>query len=208
MLVYTYYDKAVGQQGQEEMLSLWAESWKRHGWSPVVLQPKHATAHRAYNDFRNKIWRLPTVNDRTYEEACYLRWLALAAYKRCGWMTDYDVINNGFRPRQPKWPVEMLDCTYVPCAVGTLERGPDVIVKMIMSYEHPPGSDHCSDMLIFKTKFDRQEFGPPGKEVAEFGVDGWRTAPLIHFSAGKAGPYKARAVREHAPCFKTQTKKR
>jgi hypothetical protein len=121
-------------------------------------------------------------------------------------MTDYDVINNGFYPRQPRYPVEMLDTTFVPCAVGTLQRGPEAIVNMIFKF-NPGNRDHVSDMLIFKNRCEIDPFCPPGRAVIEFGCAGWENAPLIHFSAGKTGPNKAEAICRQFPCLQNPIRK-
>lgn len=204
MVVYTYYDDSAGTP-TPELIQLWRESWQRNGWSPVVLTPADAMKHRAYTELKQRIAQYPTLNSRAYEDACYLRWLALAVYKR-GWMTDYDVINNGFKPRQARYPVEMLDTTFVPCAVGTLLGGPGAIVDMLFKF-NPDGLGHVSDMLIFKDRCTKNPFSPPGRDVVEYNCLNWRQAPLIHFSACKAGTNKADLVKNNFPCLLTQTKK-
>lgn len=205
MVVYTYYDDSVGAP-TPGLIQLWRESWRRNGWTPSVLSPADAIRHPAYKDLKKRIALYPTINPRAYEDACYLRWLALATCKR-GWMTDYDVINNGFAPRAPRYPVEMLDTTFVPCAVGTLLGGPAAIVDMLFRF-NPEGRCHVSDMLIFKERCTSNPFSPPGRDVIEYTCHNWRKAPLIHFSAGKTGTNKADLIKTYFPCLSTPTKKR
>jgi hypothetical protein len=173
---------------------LWAESWKRHGWKPRVLTDRVVRQHPKFKEFSAAINLLPTVNNRAYENACYLRWLALQGVGG-GWMTDYDVINFGFKSRRGKGPVEMLDCTYVPCAVWANIIGASCIAELIRRYR-PGKQTHVSDMMVFKTQFDKQSFGNPGTECVEFKVPGWDKAPLVHFPAGKVHgfPSKVEAI--------------
>ncbi len=197
MKVYTYYDPTVQKCGlppQDGVVRLWAESWAKHGWEPRILTERVVRMHPLYKSFKAAVNKFPTTNAPQYEEACYLRWLALKGAGG-GWMTDYDVINFGFKPRPGKGMVEMLDPTYVPCAVWTSLRGIAKVVNMIR--EHNPASEkHVSDMLIFKTRFGGREFGTPGTECVEYGVEGWKKSPLVHFAAGKTTgfPSKVEAI--------------
>lgn len=197
MIVYTYYDPSVQQCGlppQDGVIRLWAESWKRHGWKPRVLTDRMVRSHPRFAEFSAAINCFPTVNSRAYENACYLRWLALQGVGG-GWMTDYDVINFGFKPRRGKGPVEMLDCTYVPCAVWANSVGSLAVTQLIRHFR-PGKASHVSDMMIFKSEFDKQTFGKPGIACVEFNVSGWDKAPLVHFPAGKVHgfPSKAEAI--------------
>ena len=197
MKVYTYFDPTVQRCGlppQDGVLRLWAESWKKFGWTPRVLTDRLARMSPDFDQYLARINKLPTVNAREYENACYLRWLALQDAGG-GWMVDYDVINFGFRPRKGVGEVEMLDCTYVPCAVWANKMGSAKICGMI--YKHRPKTEHVSDMTIFKTQFARKAFGLPGTAVVEYSVPGWEKAPLVHFAAGKCRhfPSKVEAIR-------------
>lgn len=198
MKVYTYYDPTVQQCGlppQDGVIRLWYDSWRKFGWKPRVLTDRMVRQHQEFKKFSEKINTLPTINARAYENACYLRWLALQDAGG-GWMTDYDVMNFGFKPRPGRGQVEMLDLTYVPCAVWSSTLGIASICRMIM--RHKTTESHVSDMHIFKSKFDSKKFGPPGTECVEFGVPGWQNAPLVHFAAGKCQQYasKVDAIRE------------
>ncbi len=197
MKVYTYFDPTVQQCGlppQDGVIRLWAESWKKFGWTPRVLTDRMARMHPLFDKFLAKVSSFPSVNPRAYENACYLRWLALQN-EGGGWMVDYDVINFGFRPRQGKGEVEMLDPTYVPCAVWANKFGISRIAGFLTS--HRPKEDHVSDMTIFKTQFERKKLGPAGNTVIEYAAPGWEHAPLVHFSAGKCTnfPSKVDAIR-------------
>jgi hypothetical protein len=195
--VHTYFDPTVAACGlppQDGIVRLWAESWRTHGWEPRILTERLVHADPEFNRFLAKVGTFPTKTARAYENACYLRWLALLGAGG-GWLTDYDVINFGFKPRSGRGEVEMMDPTYVPCAVWSTRAGIASIVRMI--HRHKPVGDHVSDMHIFKTKFERRKFGAPGTECVEFGVSGWESAPLVHFSAGKASGFgsKVDAIR-------------
>jgi hypothetical protein len=195
MIVYTYYDPIVPggrSPAHSGVLRLWSESWRRKGWEPRVLGPRDAKKHPHHARFLRRMREYPTINPREYEDACYLRWLALDKAGG-GLMVDYDVINMGFAPRRGKGAIEMLDPTYVPCAVFANSDGIRRICYELEVF-NPKGATHVSDMHIFKSRFDEKTFGPPGTECVEFTVEGWASAPLVHFASGKVRGFPSKAA--------------
>lgn len=202
MNVYTFFDPRVKTlPDQHGLIRLWQQSWSSRGWNPRILTPRDAERHPDYKSFAATISNFPSLNEKAYENACYLRWLALHV-QGGGWLTDYDVINRNFKPRRGKNAVEMLDSTYVPCAVWANKNGAEELVKVISNYRTHPGQNHVSDMLIFKTLFEGKLLGIPSCQVVEFTVPGWETSPLIHFAAGKCKEYpdKVSAIQANVKC--------
>ena len=62
-----------------EMLDIWRESWTNNGWSTRVLTSNDATLHPRHDSILETLLKLPTVNAKAYEMACYLRWVAAIA---------------------------------------------------------------------------------------------------------------------------------
>lgn len=149
-----------------------------------------------YSEFVRHMKAFPSSNPDGYDLACFVRWMAFVEVGG-GWITDYDVMNHSFAPRAPRDHVEMLDSTYVPCAVGADLLGAVALLQTLVLHEPKKNTTHVSDMLVFKEEFDNRTFGEPGKECVEFGVRGWDSAPLVHFPAGKCTgfPDKVSAIR-------------
>jgi hypothetical protein len=99
MTVHTYHEPVEGMD-RTEILELWAESWRRHGWEPVVHGRAEATAHPEAAAYELAIARLPTVNPRAYEDACWRRWLVAAQVG--GFWCDDDLINVSFTAEEAR----------------------------------------------------------------------------------------------------------
>ena len=101
--VYTYAMDVATERSK--MMAVWRKSWALRGWVPTVLTERDAQKHPRYKEYRAHFRTLPTVNRRSYELACFLRWAAVAAAGG-GYMSDYDVGNVGLEaPR---------DCAALP----------------------------------------------------------------------------------------------
>lgn len=110
--VYTYYEAisstspeqlTIPEEGERRLIHLWAETWRRQGWNPVLLNEETARHHPKYAEYKAKFWSLPTINGHEYEGACFMRYVAVAqAMANDGvdraMLVDYDVINYGFDP--------------------------------------------------------------------------------------------------------------
>ena len=62
---------------------VWQESWSRQGWRTLILTKADAVLHPRYKEAIGGLENLPTVNDKTYELSCYLRWFS-AVQAGCG----------------------------------------------------------------------------------------------------------------------------
>lgn len=99
MIINCYYDELTDNPSrEEELINIWKKSWSKFGWKPNVLSKENIKVDKSHI---SKLENLPTVNNRGYENACYLRWLAMSQIGG-GWMCDYDVVNNGFTPLEAK----------------------------------------------------------------------------------------------------------
>lgn len=107
MKVYTFYMECLdGADAFEAMHPLWEESWKAHGWEPVLLMysdvriRRQIILHPLFDLFRTHPAFTKTLNPPDYELACFLRWLVMAELPTTDvvMMADYDVMNYGYFP--------------------------------------------------------------------------------------------------------------
>lgn len=166
MKAYCYFQPIDDPQFDQhaELVRRWKASWMRAGWDVVVLTERNARCHPAWAWFHAKIKDLPTVNPVAYENACFLRWLALATEMRPGEVAvfgDYDVLNLGFRPgdavriHNPGQPVN----TDINFGMGPFvlshqqaQAIPPLMVAvtaMLRKYVNPTGN-HWADMEMWK----------------------------------------------------------
>lgn len=125
-MVCTYFvDVGAPSAPVREALAVWARSWIRAGYLPHVLTEQEASRHPRYEELKALIASLPTVNLPKYEEACFLRWLALEVVGH-PLMVDFDVLNFGLTPELLRADIEaggaagqfvILDRSGIPCAV-------------------------------------------------------------------------------------------
>lgn len=94
--MYTYFQKNPNTtpdsvNENNKILYLWKTAWSLAGWKPRILTEEDAKRHPNYEELRRKFSAFPTVNEKEYEIACFMRYLAMAAVGG-GWMSDYDVL--------------------------------------------------------------------------------------------------------------------
>lgn len=186
--VYTYYEQDNILDDRSWWVDVWAETWARFGWIPVLLTEKDARKHPEFGKFFAHVVQLPTVNPARYELNCYLRWLAfdIAGKKNgIGATSDADVLNYGLLaddalPGNNDFSV--LDESCCPCAA--IGNNANMVIELMYRYHHPVlerGNPHCSDMLFFHR--NRHIFNAV-PVVREVGSDGWASSKLVHFSSG------------------------
>lgn len=103
MKIYAYYQSLPFNNQTEEFAkaNLWKASWEKYGWTPTMLNRSHAEASTMRNKLSQVLALLSShiLSDLSSEipkiTARFYRWCALHAASG-GWMSDYDVINNGF----------------------------------------------------------------------------------------------------------------
>lgn len=202
MNVYTYYMPVPGlwsEDSQRALIDVWARSWKKQGWNPVVLNEEDAKKHPRYAEFKKKYWSLPTEYGHDYEGACFLRYVAVAAAGG-GMMTDYDVINYGVPPSEAD-PTKMIfysdqsagqpestGCTLAPQSLYEglcqlfFEWVPD---KRDWNPNSKPPGLHCSDLTFVNQMFAGLRPKPEWAQVrpgcAIFPEVTWKTSPMVHY---------------------------
>jgi hypothetical protein len=182
MKVFTFYSPVEGKKEREELalIDLWKRSWQAQGWEPTVLGYESLTFDDELNELVRRFKKLPSINRYNLDYWCYLRWVAVAQ-QGGGVMSDYDVINYSFQPREVG-PLTTYD-RYVPClvsgsreefmrAVGWFANQKMGLLSRFLAHAH------TSDMLILKNH--QSEFTQLA-ECIEYGVPGWDTAPTVHY---------------------------
>ncbi len=153
--VYAYYEFLPNMKNNDamELIAEWEKSWKANCWIPIVLNHTHAMTHPKYEHWSTKLAQLPTVNDPLYENACYLRHLAMAAVGG-GLMVDFDVINLSFKP-DDMVKVDMFTTFEgsVPSMVYASTSEYERIIDYMANYQltesdRARGKPHISDMHI------------------------------------------------------------
>lgn len=108
-IIYTFFEIKELPNGEkherdihEEMINIWTQLWTDAGWEPRILTLEDARKHPDFNLYRNGITvneeavRTPyTVFENSYDYMCFMRWLAMAAHGKGGWMSDYDTFPMG-----------------------------------------------------------------------------------------------------------------
>jgi hypothetical protein len=187
MNIYTYYQQLKeNDEANIWLLDVWHRSWKFYGWNPIVLTLDDAKNYEEYDKFCNVCETFPTVNNKNYEVACFVRWLTM--YDKSGWITDFDVINYGFEPIDYK--NEHVSLT--GSMGGSTISGPNTfykdVINTIMTYKFDPTIDfiftdqirhHISDLTVM----DRC-FKPTLINLVEsrYGITGYDTSLLVHYA--------------------------
>lgn len=194
--VYCYYDRVQGKDRQEHeaLIEKWASAWESAGWLPISLGPGTALLHPNYQALIEKFISLPTINNPSYELACWARWIAMATVG--GLMVDYDVLPFGFTPDDlvrniaAPCPLILSANNPVPCAVsGTAEQYSRAVnlmantAKDFIADEH--GKPHISDQQFVQKN---PELFPSVDICRQYGSEGWEYAKLVHFSSHSCRP--------------------
>lgn len=179
--IYAFHSD-IGDQRLNETVPFWQSIWTKHGWTPHILTIADGAKHP---DFE-RVWALaesmPTVNDRRFSAVNFLRWCAFARVN--GAVTDYDVLpRTAFPPRD-----------FTTMFTGDRDNGPGFLVGTCGDFERVMqailrsspseaekvnGMPHLCDMTIIRR---HPEFYASREDLVRcFGVDGWRSVPLVHF---------------------------
>lgn len=176
--VHCYFESIGIAPDHEALLPIWERSWRDFGWRTRVLWKPDATRHPFHDMLMAKVNKLPTINSRGYENACYRRHLAMELIGE-GILTDYDVINVGFTPEMmPPVPSELetLDYGGVPCAAFGNKKAWREWLDTLLKYVPQPGEEHISDMTIFNSLV------PVTHGICRNILQpGWEDSLLIHF---------------------------
>lgn len=185
--MFTYFSPVVGIDSGDavKLLDLWSQRWTAQGWSTVVLNEDDARAHPMFAIFDAAISALPSINPPGYDRACFLRWLAMAQAGG-GFMSDYDVMPIGFKPRPlPSRLTLFQDHNPCPSLVAGTKEEYERICRWFMAWEpsdydkaHDRGC-HVSDQNVLqqsKGKYDLID------TVKHYSAAGWEKAGAVHFA--------------------------
>lgn len=205
MKVFTYYEN-INFKHQDELVSLWESSWRDRGFEAVVLTDGDAKKADFYEEFVENISRLnqeiagkPLTR---YGLSCWLRWLAYSTQaEEKFYVSDYDVINHRFAPREPEEVLHLMD-DCCPCFasgrpsqflalckmfVEVSEQNKDIYIKGFKRLNF----GHFHDQNFFVLRYGLQ------KEDKNKGIrltrdrnfisgphrgDGFWEMPLVHYS--------------------------
>lgn len=203
--VVTYYEEIPGlwsNESQLALIELWRESWTKAGWVCTVLKEADVKTHSRFDFFFEHFNSKPSEYGNAYTNACWLRWLAAAHYGNLRgfdvMLTDYDVLNVGFEPREI-YPNEMtIFCDEPPGSVfmGAVLGSPQHFLDMAelfvsfvpdeLDYNHHAKMMHQDDLSMLMRMFDTKTRPKPEWLVkrpgcALFDYQSWRSSKLVHF---------------------------
>jgi len=177
--VFTYYEVIPETGSQFDEIDVCARSWLMNGWDFEVLTERMAVRSELYSALDGKINSFPTLNDRMYERACFMRWCALDAVGG-GLLIDYDMINYSFKPED----LDFRESVILSADKKTppiYAKGEDarILIKLFLDYNPPETDKHVSDMTIFRYDSFPFKWLPV---MLLFGEGAWHSAPLVHYS--------------------------
>jgi hypothetical protein len=195
MKVFTYWDNMDFLAPAGGLLDIWVESWKKHGWEPVISSKKDLDSHPRFQEAKDHVMILPSVNPWEYEWACYMRWLA-AEQSGSRLCVDTDTINFGFTPEDAaklsQDKVVSLIHNGCPAAVWMPEGY--CLLDWILKYrpEHAGkenGFPHCSDQSMFIWLCEnRMDVFESVDICKQYGDNRWEQGKLVHFPTGATVP--------------------
>lgn len=198
--VFTYYSSVPSlydEASQRALIDVWARSWAKAGWAPVIIQEKYFKHTPGYAFLKKRFLQHPTEYGDDYTLACYMRWAAAAHYGG-GMLVDYDVINYGFEPRHAIPDRMIIFCDEPPASVfmgavlGTkkhFEKMVDIFATWTIRPEDTGAQAnwwYYNDLMILERLFHTTHHNKPAWLVKEngcalFPYDSWRTARLVHY---------------------------
>jgi len=207
--VFTYFEDFGTESStkHKKIVELYVQNWQAMGYKVEVLGLKDAIRHPDYSSYKRTVGKFPTVNGRSYELACFMRWLALDQVSG-RFMTDYDVFNIDFDSETfirlvsnyafSSIRVLNLDAGRVPCAVYVADELASHKLLSILKSKRMArlaettidGKRHVSDMHMFANL----EIGDM-EPICHLATEGF---PLRHFSSDSTGglDFKISAIRE------------
>lgn len=230
MTVCTYFAPIWGSDKVRQyrnLLTVWRRAWQEAGFNPVVLEEGRTQVPERVPEIENAFANSVTVNDRTYEVQCYLRWAYVAdlAARFAGPVlsVDGDTFPNPecrshgfFRRPASFWNGEfhVLDVGVNPCAVLTdgvsCQHWIDVLLEnMATCRAQIGGRDHTSDMVISQHTQPRY----PIRLCAPWGHPTGSEYPLVHVgtdqvkAAGESEDDKAGFVLRRVGTFRRGVRK-
>ncbi len=184
-IVYTYFEPDNSMRGFDYVLSEWERRWTAVGYNPIVLTESNARRHPSFNAFDEHVSSMPTINPKSYERSCWLRWLAMEVVGG-GLATDSDVLptadfelSKEFKKINKLAGTTVLEEWGVPCAVWVDPADP--ISQEIMNYHEvgeSMGKPHASDMFYFFAAGRKGDVSL----CADLRKENWKVYPTVHLA--------------------------
>lgn len=89
-IMHTFYEKV--SEGEDGLLDIWSDEWKRVGFDTKVLTLADAKANPYFEEMEKIV---KPIFGETYNGLCFYRWLAMVQ-EGGGWMSDYDTFPTNF----------------------------------------------------------------------------------------------------------------
>lgn len=205
----TYYVPVEGlwsDDSQRKLIDVWARSWRKAGWEPVVLTEADVRTHPRFNFFNDHFRAKPTEYPAEYSNACFVRWLAASHFGALRGanvlLLDYDVISYGFEPQDPL-PNEMsIFCDEPPVSIfmgavlGTPQNFLDIAELFAawkpddLDYNHNAKCMHQDDLSMLVRMFHplpgdtarpKPDFLVKRPGCSLYDYSGYRTSKMVHF---------------------------
>lgn len=220
--VFSYFTSLPDMDlvGERILISQWRAAWSKAGLTPIVLNEAYARRHPAFAEFDAAVSKLPSINPKGYDAACFYRWLAVQVAAKehqsdAVMLCDYDVfpyikyafnIGNPLRDECDDYapfprPMLSLHGNCPALVIGTPEQFAEVCAHFCV-YD-PAGKEHTSDQYIFEDFITKN----PGKvkvsmDVILYGEPGWDTAAAVHFSNSSMQPVGKTPKHLHIPTLR------
>jgi hypothetical protein len=209
MRIYGYHadvSQTVNSVDELRLTVLWRERWALAGFEPFILSEHDAQKHPRYEQAKEVVASMPTINPKEYEEACWLRWFALSAAAPSpvsgAWLADFDAIPRLGVPLIGQL-TDFIEAGGVhvfqtPCCPSLAWGFPEAIEEFcarILERKYGrrdhDGREHHSDQYALD---DLMASGfVKAHDVVKLWTDkDWEKAPVVHFAnavtAGKLEP--------------------
>jgi len=206
--IYTYFKALpdINSIDERKLICLWTNAWREQGLEPVVLNERVASRSPLFQLCIEAYRKLPSINPRDYDLACFLRWLAVGVMRDdfC-FMSDYDCLPT------KHWPGKVFESNqeeltvhqwHVPCLVG----GPGLLFENMAlefaGYEpkqtNGDQAPHVSDQCVLEGWHDRGIF-KAAMNVLSHGEQNWKEAAAVHFPNGAMTPHGLTPKWKHVP---------
>lgn len=203
MNVIAYFNLIEGNTFSSEsfdLISIWKDSWRQHGWNPVLLDENMAKKNPLFTqidpgNLDSVFYENVNKNFWKYHKSCYARLLAYCQYVRDNGPTlyaDYDVINYGFVPDTLKKTGEDSCFCISRCAVYLGEKGKDETESVILNLsknthkamEEVPKNNDMYIMNKYTNCFNFPKDQNGQKYVSSIMPHLSNNTPLIHYDGG------------------------
>lgn len=196
--VFTYSAMSgyVGINEQQSLLSFWREGWISRGWNPVVLTSRDASGNGRYVELLARLAQIPGVKVDQF-----VRWLALDNLGG-GFLVDNDVLPGRLTPADlVKFSTVAAfasDTDDSLCAARFDRVNVCKWVDALLSFEVQPGETSVTDRSLFDRVYNVEVDTYRHPLTAAYGEQGWREAPMVHFSSQALAKNGVRGERKSA----------